>query len=88
MFKEPRQYPLCEFVWLPNDETVADVIPADNVIQGGILNYKWQKPYINYIISLYQKGWYADQCSCGYLWLLNLLSLRFLRQDHGPLCRA
>lgn len=37
MFEKPRKYSLGELVRLSNDETVADVIPADDVIERWLL---------------------------------------------------
>ena len=37
VFEKPRKYSLGELVRLSNDETVADVIPADDVIERWLL---------------------------------------------------
>ena len=67
MFEEPRQYLFSELVRLSNDKAVADIIPADNVIQGGIL-HNFQNnidPYIDDVVGLNQKRGNTDQSRSG-----------------------
>lgn len=33
MFEKPRKYPLGKLVWLFHNETVADVVPADYMVE-------------------------------------------------------